>query len=99
MLTSVTPHRHPGYNSWWENRVAELQQLAPRLGQVSIGPEKNYRRERLGYPVLMRDLDLPMPVDLYDVREDPRFPASVPFPLPSKGWMPSDRLLNLLYAR
>jgi hypothetical protein len=86
-------------NPWVEKQAALLLTLAPRLGQVSAGPEKNYRRERLGYPVLMRDLDLPIPVDLYDVREDPRFPASVPFPLPSKGWLPSDRLLNLLYAR
>lgn len=84
---------------WVEKQEVLLLTLAPRLGEVSVGPEKNYRRERLGYPVLMRDLDLPVPVDLYDVREDPRFPASVSFILPSKGWMPSPRLLNLLHAR
>jgi hypothetical protein len=63
---------------------------------VSPGSEISYRRERIGYPVLMRDQDIATPVDLYDVREDPRFPASVPFPLPSKGWLPSPRLLKLL---
>ena len=58
----------------------------------------NYRRERIGYPVLMRNSDLAPPFDLYDVREDPRFPASVPFPLPDKGWLPSPMLLKLLDA-
>lgn len=96
MLVSLTPHRHPGYNYWWENRISELRQLAPRLGQVSPGEEKAYRRDRLGYPVLMRNSDLPVPTDLYDVREDPRFPESVPVALPSKGWLPSPRLLKLL---
>ncbi len=98
LLASVEAHRHPGYNVWWENRVPDMRRLAPHLGQPSPGPEKNYRRERLGYPVLMRDLDLPPPLDLYDVREDPRFPESVSFPLPSKGWMPSPKLLKLLHA-
>jgi O-antigen ligase len=83
-------------NPWTQAQAARLATLAPRLGRPSPGPEKNYRRERIGYPVLMRDLDLPVPTDLYDVREDPRFPDSVPFPLPSKGWLPSSRLLNLL---
>lgn len=82
--------------SWPEKQTRLLQALGPRLGQVSPGPEANYRRHRLGYPVLMRNADLPVPTDLYDVREDPRFPDSVPFPLPPKGWLPSPRLLKLL---
>lgn len=82
--------------SWPEKQTRLLQALGPRLGQVSPGPEANYRRQRLGYPVLMRNADLPVPTDLYDVREDPRFPDSVPFPLPPKGWLPSPRLLKLL---
>ncbi|MEJ1973258.1 MAG: O-antigen ligase family protein [Lacunisphaera sp.] len=88
--------QNPSFNQWWETQAVRLRTLAPRLGQVSAGPEKNYRRERIGYPVLMRNLDLPVPTDLYDVCEDPRFPASVPFPLPSKGWLPSPQLLTLL---
>lgn len=85
-------------NPWVEKQAALLATLAPRLGQVSPGPEANFRRTRLGYPVLMRNSDLAPPVDLYDVREDPRFPASVPFPLPDKGWLPSPALLKLLDA-
>ena len=87
-----------GRDPWVEQQAARLLTLAPHLGQVSAGPEKVYRRERIGYPVLMRNADLPVPDDLYDVREDPRFPDSVPFPLPSKGWLPSPELLTLLDA-
>ncbi|MDQ5977050.1 MAG: hypothetical protein QG602_22 [Verrucomicrobiota bacterium] len=83
-------------NPWVNRQVALLRTLAARLGQVSPGPEVNYRRERIGYPVLMRNADLPPAVDLYDVREDPRFPETVPFPLPPKGWLPSPHLLKLL---
>ena len=87
----------PRSTKGWANQQARLlSQLAPRLGIVSPGPEKNYRRERIGYPVLTRNLDLAPPVDLYDVREDPRFNATVPFPLPHKGWLPSPLLLKLL---
>lgn len=91
--------QEPGLATGWAARQAGLlATLAPRLGQVSPGPEVNYRRKRIGYPVLMRNLDLAPPVDLYDVREDPRFPASVPFKLPDKGWLPSPVLLKLLDA-
>jgi tetratricopeptide (TPR) repeat protein len=83
-------------STWVANQAQLLSTLAPRLGDVSPGPETNYRRERIGYPVLMRNLDLAPPIDLYDVREDPRFPDSVPFPLPPKGWLPSPLLLKLL---
>lgn len=82
--------------TWPERQTNLLKTLAPRLGQVSPGPEVNYRRARIGYPVLMRNADLPVPTDLYDVREDPRFPESVSFPLPPKGWLPAPRLLKLL---
>jgi len=85
-------------NPWWVLQAERLRSLPPRLGQVSPGPERSYRRERIGYPVLMRNADLPPPFDLYDVREDPRFPASVSFPLPDKGWLPTPVLLKLLDA-
>jgi len=83
--------------TWTDRQATWLKRRVSHLGQVSPGPEKNYRRERIGYPVLMRNLDLPVPTDLYDVREDPRFPDSLPFALPSKGWLPSPQLLNLLH--
>ena len=82
--------------TWRERQTDLLVTVAPRLGFPSPGPEKIYRRERVGYPVLMRNLDLPVPTDLYDVREDPRFPESIQGVLPSKGWLPSPLLLKLL---
>jgi len=97
-LARATGPASPTVATWWDFQVPRLRSLAPRLGQPSAGDEKAFQRDRLGYPVLMRNLDLPVPTDLYVVREDPRFPASVPFPLPSKGWLPSSRLLNLLDA-
>jgi O-antigen ligase len=84
-----------------------LRQIAPSapphslsaslLGRVPAGPERVYRRERTGYPVLMRNLDLPTPLDLYDVRESAA-PASTDAAasLPPKGWLPSPLLLKLL---
>jgi O-antigen ligase len=81
----------------WAARQAQLMAgLAPRLGEVSDGRELIYRRERTGYPVLMRNHDLTAPLDRFDVREDPRFVARVPFRLPPKGWLPSPVLLKLL---
>ena len=82
--------------TWVAQQAGLIASLAPRLGAVSPGPETYYRRERTGYPVLMRNHNLPPPVDLFDVREDPRLPASVPFGLPAKGWLPTPLLLKLL---
>jgi O-antigen ligase len=96
MLAPLPPAAKIPLAPWVEEQRARLLTLAPQLGNASPGPEKAYRRDRIGYPVLMRNSDLPVPTDLYDVREDPRFPESVPFPLPSKGWLPSPRLLKLL---
>ena len=75
--------------------LPRLTDLAPQLGAVPAGPEHVYRRERRGYPVLMRNLDLPTPLDLYDVREFSSSPAPS---LPAKSWLPSPLLLALLDA-
>ncbi len=66
-----------------------------QLGRVPDGPGLAYRRERTGYPVLMRNLDLPTPQDLYDVRESTAS-ANPGVRLPPKGWLPSPLLLTLL---
>lgn len=83
-------------DTWAAQQAGLILDLVPRLGLVSTGPESSYRRERTGYPVLTRNQNLPPPVDLYDVREDPRFAASLPFPLPPKGWLTGPLLLKLL---
>ena len=60
------------------------------------GAVRTYRRERTGYPVLMKNLDVPPPVDLFDVQEYPRMADSLRFLFPRKGWWPSPLLLELL---
>ena len=95
LLDQVSAALPPG--TWAANQVALMTELAPSPGQLPPGHERHYRRERTGYPVLMRNLDLPTPVDLYDVREwvpEPAVPALAA--LPPKGWLPSPLLLTLL---
>lgn len=79
---------------WAAGQAATLAASTAQVGEVPAGPERSYRRERTGYPVLMRDLDLPTPVDLFDVREAGAGGASAN--LPPKGWLPSPLLLTLL---
>jgi O-antigen ligase len=74
-----------------------IDALVVRLGRPPAGSERTYRRERTGYPVLMRNLDLPPPTDLYDVRE-PIDSESANAALPAKGWLPARLLLALLDA-
>lgn len=79
-------------------QLDHVARRAPQLGRGAQGPERSYRRERTGYPVLMRNLDLPAPTDLFDVREwvTPPAPAPDQPALPAKGWLPSPLLLTLL---
>jgi O-antigen ligase len=79
--------------TWAAAQLDRVAALAP--GRVPDGPERAYRRERPGYPVLMRNLDLGAPLDVFIVRE----PAVAPDPpLPPKGWLPSPVLVELLAA-
>ncbi len=81
-------------------QVGELARPYPfdpaQLGRLPPGPGGTYRRTRVGYPVIMRNLDIAAPMDLYDVRESA--PASARSALPPKGWLPSPLLLRLLDA-
>ncbi len=81
--------------AWAAAQLPRVAALAPSLGQLPAGPTRAYRRERTAYPVLMRNLDLPSPLDLYDVRESA---APLAPDLPPKGWLPSTLLLELLDA-
>ena len=79
--------------SWRAVQLAHVNALAPTLGNVLAGPERTFFRERTGYPVLMRNLDLLTPTDLFLVRESTVTP---PVALPAKGWLPSPLLLQFL---
>jgi len=77
-----------------------LQKSAMGLSPSAVlsGAVRVYRRERTGYPVLMKNLDVPPPEDLFDVQEDPRMADSLRFLFPRKGWVPSPLLLEWLEA-
>ena len=68
---------------------------AEQIGSFQTGEERHSRRTRTGYPVLMRNLDLAAPTDLYDVRE-PATPPATATALPAKGWLPAPLLRRLL---
>lgn len=59
-------------------------------------PIRAYHRERTGYPVLMRNLDLAPPSDVFEVREVIAAADDLRFLFPAKGWLPSPLLLSLL---
>jgi O-antigen ligase len=68
----------------------------PAPGRLLAAPARVYRRERPGYPVLMRNLDLPIPVDLFDVHENALATGPLAFLFPKKSWLPSPLLLEFL---
>jgi O-antigen ligase len=51
---------------------------------------------RTGYPVLMRNLDLPPPVDLWVVQESAVRDSPLQYLWPDKGWLPSPIMISLL---
>ncbi|MCX6955751.1 MAG: O-antigen ligase family protein [Verrucomicrobia bacterium] len=87
-------------HTWAATQLAHVATLTPGLLPTAPNaPELSYRRERTAYPVLMRNLDLPPPIDLYDVREfTPVATTLSASPLPPKGWLPTTLLLELLDA-
>jgi O-antigen ligase len=68
----------------------------PAPGLLLAAPALAYRRERPGYPVLMRNLDLPVPMDLFDVHENALATGPLAFLFPRKSWLPSPLLLEFL---
>jgi O-antigen ligase len=68
----------------------------PAPGMLLAAPAFVYRRARPGYPVLMRNLDLPVPVDLFDVRENALATGPLAFLFPRKSWLPSPLLIEFL---
>jgi O-antigen ligase len=70
----------------------------PTSAALASAPLRVYRRERTGYPVLMRDTDLATPTDLFDVQENLLAATELNFLFPRKGWLPAPQLLPLLSA-
>ncbi len=94
---------------WLDDRAAPGEMLAaantpartgyfarrPARPDFAAAPVLWSRRERTGYPVLMRNLDLPVPVDLFEVQENSLAAGELRFLFPAKGWMPTPLLVLL----
>ncbi|ACB75059.1 O-antigen ligase family protein [Opitutus terrae] len=91
-LSAVLAHSHTA------ERVSYFA-ARPSRPDFAAAAIRTYRRERTGYPVLMRNLDLPPPVDLVDVQENMLATDELRFLFPAKGWLPGPLLLALLDAR
>jgi hypothetical protein len=68
----------------------------PAIPDFASAPILAYHRERTAYPILMRNLDLPPPVDLFDVQENRLAAENYRFLFPAKGWLPAPILIALL---
>lgn len=96
--------------AWLENRptpgaLLGAANTSERVGYFARRPARpdfenasvrGYRRERIGYPVLMRNLDLDVPPDLFDVQENSLAATDLNFLFPRKGWLPAPLLLPFL---
>ncbi len=77
-----------------ESRAAYFKR-DPQGTDLESASIRAYRRERTGYPVLMRQPDLAPPSDLFDVQENAGATGTLRFLFPEKGWLPSPLLLEL----
>ncbi|MEO6568272.1 MAG: O-antigen ligase family protein [Opitutaceae bacterium] len=84
----VSAANNPARTAYFEKKPAP-----PPFEKSSIVA---YRRERTGYPVLMRNLDLPVPTDVFDVQENSLATGEYRFLFPAKGWLASPLLPALL---
>jgi len=68
----------------------------PPVPDWSKAPVRLYHRERPGYPVIMHNLDLPTPVDLFEVQENSLASGELAALFPKKGWLPAPLLVEML---
>lgn len=97
LIAWIDGHSQPGQILAAANTPERVGYFArqPVLPDFAAAPARSYRRERTGYPVLMRNLDLAAPVDLFDVQENSQA-VELRALFPTKGWLPSPVLLRLL---
>jgi O-antigen ligase len=111
---SAREARYLGVLTAWIAGTADLHQVAAAANTAErrayfsgivdahafdVGAGRSFRRQRTGYPVLMRNLDLETPVDLFDVQVSTRLHGQLTAVFPAKGWLPSPLLLALLDER
>ena len=72
----------------------------PGFGREAFAPPIEaaigVRRQRTAYPLLMRNADIPPPVDLWSVVEHPRAQTLLREVFPPKGWLSGPELSKLL---
>ncbi|HVU26046.1 MAG TPA: hypothetical protein VHE13_18080, partial [Opitutus sp.] len=68
----------------------------PAVPDFAAAPIRAYHRERTGYPVLMRNLDLAPPVDVFGIQENSLAVDKYSFLFPAKGWLPAPLMIALL---
>lgn len=66
----------------------------PAWPAFAAAPIRTYHRSRTGYPVLMRNLDLAPPLDVFQVAESTLATDSLRFLFPEKGWLPTRWLVR-----
>ncbi|MCF3648746.1 O-antigen ligase family protein [Synoicihabitans lomoniglobus] len=96
LLLKIIGYELPEGATWRLEHLNHLIAAVDQIGRVNAEDQRSYRRERTGYPVLMRNLDIPPPIDLYDVRESQPQAGEEATTLPPKGWLPGPLLLKLL---
>jgi hypothetical protein len=62
----------------------------------AIATAKATRRQRTAYPLMMRNADMPAPVDLQFVIQDPATMQRLASLFPAKGWLSGPQLRRLL---
>ena len=67
----------------------------PAAPDLDHGPVVSYHRERTAYPVLVRNLDLPPPRDVYLVQDSAEWTGEHAGVFPAKGWIPTPTLVSL----
>lgn len=77
-------------------RRRDFFQRDPAPAVLLAAAARPLRYEEPGYPVVMRDPDLPPPVDLFDAQENALAAGEFAFLFPAKGWLPSPQLLEFL---
>jgi hypothetical protein len=59
--------------------------------EVAVG----VRRQRTGYPLVMRNADMPTPIDLFTFVDDPDTRRKLAPLFPAKGWLTGPQLRRL----
>jgi O-antigen ligase len=103
LLDSIAPddaraHRVASLFRWLAGDDSQPAPAADLTREVFTPPIENAvgsRRQRTGYPLLMRNADMPTPVDLFTFADDPETRRKLAPLFPPKGWLTGPQLRKL----